>query len=67
MKNCTTLKDCGITVAVLYTTYLQPPTNAWYMSWIDPFNSGPYDPAVNSEIAKNMQACACRASISRSA
>jgi Flp pilus assembly protein TadG len=56
---CKTLKDRGIKVAVLYTTYLALPTNAWYMSWIDPFNAGPYTPAsVNSKIAQNMQACA---------
>jgi len=55
---CDTLKNRGIKIAVLYTTYLALPTNAWYMSWIDPFNDGPYNPSVNSQIAKNMQACA---------
>jgi Flp pilus assembly protein TadG len=55
---CDTLKKRGIKVAVLYTTYLALPTNAWYMSWIDPFNAGPYGPSVNSQIAQNMQACA---------
>jgi hypothetical protein len=55
---CTTLKNRGIKVAVLYTTYLQLPTNAWYMSWIDPFNAGPFGPSPNSQIAQNMQACA---------
>jgi hypothetical protein len=55
---CTTLKNRGIKIAVLYTTYLALPTNPWYMSWIDPFNKGPYSPAsVNSEIALNMQSC----------
>ena len=58
VADCTALKDRGIKIAVLYTTYLALPTNAWYMSWIDPFNPGPYGPSVNSEIAKNMQACA---------
>jgi len=44
---------------VLYTTYLALPTNAWYNSWIAPFNAGPYSPAsVNSEIAQKMQSCA---------
>jgi hypothetical protein len=43
---------------VLYTTYLALPTNGWYMSWIDPFNAGPYGPSPNSQIAKNMEACA---------
>lgn len=55
---CTALKNRGIQIAVLYTTYLALPTNAWYMSWIDPFNAGPYGPSPNSEIAQNMQACA---------
>lgn len=55
---CTTLKNRGIKIAVLYTTYLALPTNGWYMSWIDPFNKGPYGPSPNSEIAKNMESCA---------
>jgi hypothetical protein len=55
---CTTLKNRGIKIAVLYTTYLALPTNAWYTSWIDPFNQGPYGPSLNSEIAQNMAACA---------
>ncbi|MGI8526701.1 MAG: pilus assembly protein, partial [Pseudolabrys sp.] len=29
-----------------------------YMSWINPFNAGPCGPSVNSQIAKNMAACA---------
>lgn len=58
VADCTALKNRGIKIAVLYTTYLALPTNAWYMTWIDPFNPGPYGPSVNSEIAKNMQACA---------
>ncbi|WP_213030081.1 hypothetical protein, partial [Acinetobacter baumannii] len=55
---CTTIKNRGIKIAVLYTTYLQLPTNWWYMQWIDPFNTGPYGPSPNSEIAKNMASCA---------
>jgi hypothetical protein len=55
---CQTMKDRGIKIAVLYTTYLALPTNDWYMSWIDPFNKGPYGPSPNSEIAANMQTCA---------
>ena len=55
---CTTLKSRGIKIAVLYTTYLQLPTNNWYMSWIDPFNQGPFGPSPNSQIAQNMQTCA---------
>jgi hypothetical protein len=55
---CTTIKGRGIKIAVLYTTYLQLPTNSWYMSYIDPFNKGPFGPSPNSEIAQNMQSCA---------
>ena len=56
---CKQLKDRGIKVAVLYTTYLDLPTNSWYNTWIKPFNAGPYDPAsVNSEIATKMEECA---------
>lgn len=56
--NCTLLKQRGFKVAVLYTTYLALPTNSWYNSWIAPFNQRPYGPSKNSEIAKNMEACA---------
>ncbi|CAN5123909.1 pilus assembly protein [soil metagenome] len=55
---CQSLKDRGIKIAVLYTTYLALPTNAWYNSWIAPFNAGPYGPSPNSEIANNMKSCA---------
>ncbi|QPF85340.1 pilus assembly protein [Bradyrhizobium genosp. L] len=55
---CTTIKNRGIKIAVLYTTYLQLPTNNWYMTWIDPFNPGPFGPSPNSQIAQNMQTCA---------
>jgi Flp pilus assembly protein TadG len=55
---CKTIKDRGIKIAVLYTTYLALPTNDWYNKWIAPFNSGPYGPSPNSEIAQNMKACA---------
>jgi len=60
VSNCTALKTRGIKIAVLYTTYLALPTNGWYMSWIDPFNAGPYGPSPNSQIAANMQACASK-------
>jgi Flp pilus assembly protein TadG len=46
---CATIKSRGIKIAVLYTTYLPLPTNAWYNTWIAPFQS---------EIATNMQSCA---------
>lgn len=46
---CQALKDRGIKIAVLYTTYLPLPNNNWYNSWIKPFQS---------EIGTRMQACA---------
>jgi hypothetical protein len=55
---CTAIKNRGVKIAVLYTTYLALPTNAWYNSWIAPFNLGPYGPSPNSEIALNMASCA---------
>ena len=58
VSDCTALKNRGIKIAVLYTTYLALPTNGWYMAYIDPFNQGPYSPSVNSKIAQNMESCA---------
>lgn len=55
---CTALKERGVKIAVLYTTYLDLPTNAWYNEWIAPFNPGPYGPSFNSQIAANMESCA---------
>jgi Flp pilus assembly protein TadG len=55
---CTSIKARGVKIAVLYTTYLALPTNAWYNSWISPFNAGPYGPSPNSQIAQNMESCA---------
>ncbi|MGU9980473.1 TadE/TadG family type IV pilus assembly protein [Phreatobacter sp. HK31-P] len=46
---CETIKARGVRIAVLYTTYLPLPTNAWYMSWIAPFQS---------TIGTRMQSCA---------
>jgi len=41
--NCTTIKNRGIRIAVLYTEYLPLPTNSWYKTYIAPFqtNIGP--------------------------
>jgi hypothetical protein len=61
---CTTIKNRGIKIAVLYTEYLQliassstgiQKTDSWYMSWIDK-----YDEPTSSTgtIAQNLQACA---------
>ncbi len=46
---CTTVKNRGIRIAVLYTTYLPLPTNAFYNSYVAPFAS---------IISPTMQACA---------
>ena len=46
---CTTVKNRGIQIAVLYTDYLPLPTNSWYNSWVAPFQS---------QIEPNMQSCA---------
>jgi Flp pilus assembly protein TadG len=46
---CTAVKNRGIRIAVLYTTYLPLPTNAWYTKYISPFQP---------QISGNMQNCA---------
>jgi Flp pilus assembly protein TadG len=46
---CTTVKNRGIQIAVLYTEYLPLPTNSWYNNWIAPFQS---------QISSNLQSCA---------
>lgn len=46
---CKPLKDRGVKIAVLYTTYLPLPSNPWYNDWIKPFQS---------EIPSRMAACA---------
>ncbi len=52
---CTTIKNRGIRIAMLYTEYLQLPTNSWYNTWISPFDS---PTPSTSQIATNLQACA---------
>ena len=60
---CTTIKNRGIKIAILYTEYLQlinmgPSqniTDSWYMSWVDPYD----EPTPKTgTIALNLQACA---------
>ncbi|ABD05522.1 conserved hypothetical protein [Rhodopseudomonas palustris HaA2] len=58
VTQCKAMKDRGIQIAVLYTTYLALPTNQWYNDHIAPFNAGPYGPSVNSQIAAKMKSCA---------
>ncbi len=61
---CTTLKNRGIKIAILYTEYLQliastttgiQTTDAWYMSWVDKYDEP--DPSTGT-ISLNLQACA---------
>jgi Flp pilus assembly protein TadG len=46
---CTTVKNRGIQIAVLYTEYLPLPTNSWYNDWIAPFQN---------QISPNLESCA---------
>jgi Flp pilus assembly protein TadG len=52
---CTTIKNRGIRIAILYTEYLQLPSDSWYMSEISQFNS---PDSKTGLIAQNLQACA---------
>ena len=36
---CTTIKNRGIKIAILYTDYLPVPANSWYMTYIQPIQS----------------------------
>ncbi|NLH79656.1 MAG: pilus assembly protein [Phyllobacteriaceae bacterium] len=49
VATCTAIKNRGIKIAVLYTSYLPLPTNSWYNSQIAPFAA---------QIPTNMKACA---------
>ena len=55
--NCATLKNNGVTLATIYTTYLAVTNNGWYNTYVGPYNQGPYSPSTNSLIAKGMQDC----------
>ncbi|HEY7242637.1 MAG TPA: vWA domain-containing protein [Xanthobacteraceae bacterium] len=46
---CTTIKNRGIRIAVLYTVYLPLPTNSWYNTYIAPFQP---------QIGPTLQSCA---------
>jgi Flp pilus assembly protein TadG len=46
---CTIIKNRGIRIAVIYTTYLPLPTNSWYNQYIAPFQS---------QIGPTLQSCA---------
>jgi Flp pilus assembly protein TadG len=46
---CTTIKNRGVKIAILYTDYLAVPANSWYEDWIAP---------IQSDIGPALQACA---------
>src|SRR5208337_427255 len=48
---CTTIKNRGIKIAILYTDYLAVPTNSWYNQWIAP---------IQSDIGPALQPCSPR-------
>lgn len=61
---CTTIKNRGIKIAVLYTEYLQlianpatgiQKTDNWYMTWIDKYDQ---PTSTTGQIAQNLQSCA---------
>ena len=52
---CTTIKNRGIRIAVLYTEYLQLPGNTWYNNNVAQFNNPSPDKGA---IAQNLQSCA---------
>jgi hypothetical protein len=52
---CTTIKNRGIYIAVLYTDYYPVTTNSWYVSWVEPYNQ---QPPTQSTIAANLESCA---------
>jgi hypothetical protein len=52
---CTTIKNRGIRIAVLYTEYLPLPTESWYNSRIAQFNS---PSSSTGTIAQRLQSCA---------
>jgi hypothetical protein len=52
---CTTIKNRGVRIAILYTDYLPVTSNTWYEDWIEPFNT---NPPTNSQIATNLETCA---------
>jgi Flp pilus assembly protein TadG len=58
---CTTIKNRGIKIAILYTEYLQlktpnvPVTDSWYLTWVDPYDE---PTSASGTIAQNLQACA---------
>jgi hypothetical protein len=61
---CTTIKNRGILIAVLYTEYDALPTNTWYMTNVSPYNQPPppQSPDLSTDystgIASYLEQCA---------
>ena len=66
---CTTIKNRGVKIAILYTDYLAVPANSWYVSHVAPIQSsiGPalqacatpglfYDAAIGSDLGQALSA-----------
>ena len=51
---CTAMKNRGLTVAVLYTTYLPIPNNSWYNTYVKPFNAQ----SGANQVYNSLKACA---------
>ncbi len=51
---CASLKNAGVQVATLYTTYYPIPNNSFYMQHVAPYNPG----GANDQLAAAMQSCA---------
>ncbi|OLP61236.1 hypothetical protein BJF93_20825 [Xaviernesmea oryzae] len=52
IRICDSLKDKGLRIAVLYTTYLPLPGDDWYKKWISPF-AGQIAPALKACASPN--------------
>ncbi len=59
---CATLKQKNVIVQVLYTTYLPFTNESTYMHLVDAFNDPTHSNPNNSQIRKNLLACASGAS-----
>ena len=53
---CKPIKDNGIKIAVLYTTYLPIPANGYYVGHVKPLAEAPI--GTDSKIVTNLKACA---------
>jgi Flp pilus assembly protein TadG len=54
---CTSIKNRGIRIALLYTVYLPMTSDNWYNTWIAPWQKW-NSPSGNDAVANNIQNCA---------